>query len=137
MQRDLGLLTSRLLLAAIFLDSGLRKLGGLDGVAAALAAKGLPLPWIGALGAAVLEVLAGFALVAGVFVASAALALAAFTLVAGALFHGFWDVEGAARFGERIRFLKNLAIVGGLLALANAGPGRFSLHRTTAQEPRP
>lgn len=127
MRQDLALLFGRLLLAAIFLDSGLQKFGSQDGVAAVLAGKGLPLPWIGALGAATLEVIAGLALAAGVLVAPAALALAGFTLAAGALFHGFWEMEGAARIGERIHFLKNLSIIGGLLVLAGAGPGRLSL----------
>ena len=137
MRADLSLLAGRLMLAAIFLDSGFGKAGHLDGVAGGLAAKGVPLHWIAALGAALLEVAAGLALAAGVFVAPAALALAGFTLVAGALFHGFWEVQGAARFGERIHFLKNLAIVGGLLVLASAGPGRFALHRTLGQDQRP
>jgi putative oxidoreductase len=134
---DLALLGARLLLATIFLDSGISKFGSLDAIAAALAGKGLPLPWLGAIGATGLEVVAAAALIAGVLVAPAALALAAFTLLAGALFHGFWTVEGAGRFGERIHFLKNLAIVGGLLALAIAGPGRLALRRHATQEIAP
>jgi putative oxidoreductase len=127
MRIDLALLAGRLLLAAIFLDSGLQKFGSLDGVASALATKGLPWPWFGALAVASLEVLAASTLMAGVPVAPSALTLAGFTLAAGPLFHGFWEVEGAARIGERIHFLKNLSIVGGLLVLAGAGPGRLGL----------
>lgn len=134
MRGDLALLLGRLLLAAIFLDSGVQKFGSLDGVASALATKGVPWPWFSALAAASLEVIGGVALVAGVMVAPSALALAAFTLVAGALFHGFWEVEGAARIGERIHFLKNLTIIGGLLVLAGAGPGRLSLGARDREE---
>lgn len=137
MRADLSLLTARLLLAVIFLDSGLGKFGTLEGIAAALAGKAVPLPWLAALAAAAVEVVAALALLAGIFVAPAALALAAFTLVATALFHGFWAFDGVERFGERIHFLKNLAIVGGLVALAAAGPGRFALRRRPQQESAP
>lgn len=133
MRTDLALLTARLMLAAIFLDSGLGKFATLDGIAAALAGKGVPLPWLAAIASAGLEVAAAGALLAGILVAPAAFALVAFTLVASALFHGFWAFDGAERFGERIHFLKNIAIVGGLVALAAAGPGRFALRRGPQQ----
>jgi putative oxidoreductase len=109
MRGDLALLPGRLLRAAIF-------------------------PHSGVLAAAMLEVIGRVALVAGVQVAPSALALAAFTLVAGPLFHGFREAEGAARIGERIHFLKNLTIIGALLALAGAGPGRLSLGARDREE---
>jgi putative oxidoreductase len=137
MRADLALIGGRLLLAAIFLDSGVAKFGNLAGIAAALSGKGFPLAWFAAPAAASLEVVAAAALIGGVLIAPAALALAAFTLVAGTLFHGFWGVEGAARFDERVHFLKNLAIIGGLFALAAAGPGRFAFRWARGQDRQP
>ena len=61
-------------------------------------------------------------LVAGLWTRAAALALAAFTLLAAAIFH--------ANFADQIQqimFLKNLAIAGGFLLLAARGAGAWSL----------
>ena len=61
-------------------------------------------------------------LVAGLWTRAAALALAAFTLLAAAIFH--------ANFADQIQqimFLKNVAIAGGFLLLATHGAGAWSL----------
>ena len=42
----------------------------------------------------------------------------------------FWSMEGAERGLNQVQFLKNLSIMGGLLLLAVAGPGRYSLGLT-------
>jgi putative oxidoreductase len=57
----------------------------------------------------------------------AALALIVFVLVANFVFHQFWAMEGPAKMNNEITFLKNLAMVGGLLMLYVAGPGRYSV----------
>ena len=59
----------------------------------------------------------------------AAIALAAFTLAATYLFHAFWAMPEAQKAMQSLMFQKNLAIVGGLLALAVAGAGAFSIDR--------
>jgi len=112
----------RLLLAAIFLMSGLGKLADPAGTAAYIASKGLPLPELAAWGASAVEVFGGLLLIAGLQTRLAALALAGFTLAAAFLFH--------AEFGDRnqmIHFLKNIAIVGGLLQVIAFGAGAYSL----------
>jgi putative oxidoreductase len=57
----------------------------------------------------------------------AALALALFTLVASFFFHNYWAMPEAQQMMQKLMFTKNIAIVGGLLAFAAFGPGRFSL----------
>lgn len=112
----------RLLLAAIFLMSGLGKLADPAATAAYIASKGLPLPELAAWGASAVEVFGGLLLIAGFQTRLAALALAGFTVAAAVLFH--------AEFGDRnqmIHFLKNIAIVGGLLQVVAFGAGAFSL----------
>ncbi len=54
---------------------------------------------------------------------------ALFVLGTALLGHAFWNMEGAARAANSTQFLKNLAIMGGLLLLGLTGPGRFSLDR--------
>jgi putative oxidoreductase len=64
----------------------------------------------------------------------AALALVAFTLVATGISHRFWEFDEAARRGQTINFNKNMTMIGGLLALIVAGPGRFSIDRLAARK---
>ena len=69
----------------------------------------------------------------GIATRYAALALIAFTLVATGIAHRFWEFDEAARRAQAINFNKNTSMVGGLLAMIVAGPGRFSLDRLLAR----
>jgi putative oxidoreductase len=115
-------LLARVLLAAIFLLSGLAKLADPAGTAAYVASAGLPAPQLGAWGAALVETLGGLALITGYRARPAALALAGFSVVAALFFH-----NKLADQNQMIHFMKNFAIAGGLLQLAITGPGRFAL----------
>lgn len=117
-------LLARVLMAAIFLLSGLAKLADPAGTAAYVASAGLPAPLIAAWGAALLETVGGLALIAGYRARPLALALAGFSVVAALFFH-----NNFADQNQMIHFMKNLAIAGGLLQLAITGPGRFALSR--------
>jgi putative oxidoreductase len=117
-------LAGRVLLAAIFVLSGIAKLGDPAGTAAYVASAGLPAPALAAWGAALLETLGGIALIAGFRTRLFALALAGFSVVAAMLFH-----SALADQNQMIHFMKNFAIAGGLLQLAAFGPGRFALSR--------
>lgn len=121
---DTYALVGRVLLAAIFLLSGVGKLADPAGSAAYVASAGLPAPVLAAWGAAILETLGGIALIAGFRTRIFALALAGFSVVAAVFFHAQFTDQN-----QMIHFLKNLAIAGGLLQLAAFGPGRFALNR--------
>ncbi|NUZ07108.1 DoxX family protein [Schlegelella sp. ID0723] len=120
-------LVGRILLVAMFVMSGFGKIGGFDGTAGYIASKGLPMPQVAALVAIVVEVGAGLAIVFGLFTRTSALALAVFTLVASLFFHNFWAMPAEQQMIQKLMFLKNIAVIGGLLVLAASGPGRFSL----------
>jgi len=75
----------------------------------------------------VLHVLASLAIILGAYVAEAALLLALFTLVATLRVHRFWSAAGAERLEQSRIALAHIAITGGLVMLAVAGPGRFAL----------
>lgn len=122
-------LLGRILLALVFLLSGIGKLRGFDGTMAYISSAGLPLPGVLAALALALEIVAGVALILGYRTRWAALALAAFTLVAAFLFHNFWSMPEQAQVMQQIMFLKNLAIAGGLLMVAAYGPGAWSVYR--------
>ncbi len=71
--------------------------------------------------------LAGLALIIGWQARWSALALAAFTLGASLLFHNFWTFPAEQQMVQQLMFMKNLAIVGGLLMVAALGSGPASL----------
>jgi putative oxidoreductase len=126
------LLIARILAGYIFLLSGWGKILGLAGFATYLQRHGLPASYpLAVLGAGV-EFLGGLALILGIVTRFAALALIAFILVATGIAHRFWELDGAARGGQATNFNKNMAMIGGLLALLVAGPGRFSIDRLVA-----
>lgn len=122
MSNSIILLVARILLAFIFILSGVQKFFGLEGTAGYIASVGLPFATLLAVGAAIVETFGGLALLVGYRTREAAWILAAFTLVAGFLFH-FQPADQM----QMISFMKNLAITGGFLALAQIGAGAFSL----------
>jgi putative oxidoreductase len=112
----------RALLAAIFLISGVGKLFNPAGTIGYISAVGLPLPEVGYALAVVVEIGGGLLLIAGYRTRVAALALAALTLTAAIFFHNQFADQN-----QFIHFMKNLAIVGGLLQVAIFGAGRLSV----------
>lgn len=125
--RGLPALAGRVLLALMFLMAGYSKFGGLEGTAGYIASKGLPMPEALAIGAAVLEFGAAALLIVGWQARWAALALAAFTLVASLVFHNFWAMPAEQQMVQQLMFMKNLAAIGGLLMVFVFGPGALSL----------
>jgi len=134
MNPAIPMLIGRVLLALIFLLSGLSKFGGLEGTAGYIASKGLPFAQLLALATAVIEVGAAALLIVGWQARWAALALAAFTLLASVLFHNYWAMPAEQQMMQQLMFMKNLAVIGGLLAVVAAGAGALSLDgRRSAQ----
>jgi len=115
-------LVGRLLIAAIFLLSGLAKAADPAGTIGYIASAGLPFPQIGYATALVVEIVGGVLLAIGYRTRLVASALAAFTLAAAFGFH--FQLSDQNQF---IHFFKNLAMAGGLLQVIAFGPGRFSL----------
>lgn len=124
---DAALLVGRLCLAAIFLWSGVGKIGGFAGFAGMLADQGLPAPTLAALVAVVLEA-GGAALVSlGLLTRPAAAGLILFTIAATLIAHDFWTFAEPERSMQQIQFMKNLGLIGGFLLLIGSGAGRLSL----------
>ncbi len=111
------LVVARAMLAYIFIVEGVEKIGGYAGVADYMRTHGvssalLPLVILTELGGGLLVLL-------GLTTRWAAIALCGFCLLTALIFH--MDADQA------IQFQKNIAIAGGFLALAVAGPGAWSL----------
>ena len=96
---------------------------GLAGPTLAAMRRVLPLPSDDELvvrGNAAVQTLAGAALVAGMSQRPAALALVGSLVPTTIPGHAFWKVEDpAARKMQQVQFVKNLAMIGGLVAIAS------------------
>lgn len=126
-------LIGRLLLALLFIPAGISKISGFEGTVGYIASVGLPLPTLAAVGTIALEIGAGLMLALGWKTRWAALALAAFTLLATVIFHNFWAMPADKAFVQQLMFFKNIAVVGGLLVVAAFGAGRLSLDGRSGQ----
>lgn len=120
-------LIGRLLLAWLFVPAGWSKIAGFAGTAGYIASKGLPMPEVLAAAAIAVELGLGLLLLVGWQTRWAALGLAIFVAVITPIFHNYWAMPEAQQMMQKQAFGKNLAIVGGFLAYAAFGPGRFSI----------
>lgn len=114
-------ITARALMAYIFIVSGYGKVMGYAGTVQYMESMGVPgalLPLV-----IVLELGGGLALLAGFQTRLVALALAVFCVLAAVIFHASADP------GQKINFMKNLAMAGGLLGFVLNGAGPLSLDR--------
>jgi len=119
---NIGALAGRIFLGLIFVLAGAFKFPALAGTAGALASKGFPdfstMP--AAFVAALIELVFGVMLIAGYRARTAALVLFLFLIPTSLLFHTSPWAE------QQYNFMKNLAIMGGLLIVATQGGGGFS-----------
>lgn len=127
-----GPLLARTLLGAIFVWAGYGKIIGFAGTVGYIGSKGLPLPEILAVAAIVLELGSGLLLITGIYARWAALSLAFVCLFTAVLFHDFWSVPSEQVRGQMIHFLKNLAILGGMMMVALHGSGPLSVRKADA-----
>ncbi len=128
MPANLALLAARLLLAYIFLSSGLSSLTNIDGAAGYFSSLGLPAPQLAAWATCLFELAAGVMMVVGIGTRTAAVALAAFCVAAAVIGHyGQGGDDPMLVFMHQQALLKDIAIAGGLLALAVAGAGAWSV----------
>jgi putative oxidoreductase len=118
-------LGGRILLAVLFLLSGLGKVGAYAGTAAYMSSLGVPgalLPL-----AIATEVLGALAIVVGWKTRVTAFLLAGYSLLTAVIFH--------SNFGDQIQmimFFKNVSIAGGFLLLMANGSGPLSIDRRIA-----
>lgn len=126
-QRDMLLLVARVTLTILFLLSGWGKLTGFDGTVGYMTSLGAPAPMLAAAIAVLMEFVVGILLILGFYTRPLAFLFALFVLGTALLGHPFWNMVDPERSANLTQFLKNLSIMGGLLALAVSGPGRFSV----------
>jgi putative oxidoreductase len=118
----------RVLLSLIFILSALGKLADLGGTAAFMRAAGIPAVWLCLPAAILIELGGGLAILTGWAAGVGALVLVLFLIPTTVVFHPFWQSSGMERTVQMVNFMKNLAIMGGLLIVV---PARAAAERAT------
>ncbi|EJL58634.1 putative membrane protein [Rhizobium sp. CF122] len=129
------IVVARVLLALIFISSGIAKFGDPSSTASMIQMAGLPAPSVLTYLAGLFELAAGVAVLVGFQTRIAAGALALFCLFTAFVFHsgamaipGFPDeANGMLTTMNTIMMWKNITLAGGYLLLAVVGAGPLSL----------
>jgi putative oxidoreductase len=121
------LVLGRVLLSVIFILSGLGKLPHFHDVAGMMASKGIPLASLALVITLFIEIGGGLMVLAGFKARYAALVIAVWLIPVTLIFHHFWGIPAAQQQEQMINFLKNVAIMGGLLILAYASPDKTEI----------
>ena len=124
---DVLILAARLLLAALFLIFGWRKLTDFSGTVSQMVELKAPMPLLAAGIATFMELPVAFAVAVGAFTRPVALLMFLYTLGTALIGHRFWTVKDAERVDSMDSFFKYLSIMGGFLLLFVTGPGKYSI----------
>ncbi len=124
---NLLLFAGRVLIAAIFIMSGLHKITAFADTAEQIAEAGVPLASYVTYVVILLELVGGVSVAVGFKSTYGAVLLILFLVPVTLLMHDFWTYEGKQMMEEMGHFMKNLAILGGLLVLTVTDPGSFSI----------
>ena len=119
---DTTALVARLFMSSLFVLYGYFKLTGFAGTVAYMGRQGLPAPTVFAALAVIIELGGGLLILFGYHTRFVALGCAIYVLIAALIAHrNFGD-------GNQLsHFMKNMAIVGGFLAIMALGPGPYSV----------
>ncbi len=122
----------RVLLAAIFVFSGIGKALAPAGTIGYIESSGLPFATLGLIAAVAIELGGGVMLALGIRTRLVAAVLAAFSVVTALVFHNALGDQN-----QLIHFMKNIAMAGGLLQVVAFGAGAYSLDAAAARKSLP
>jgi putative oxidoreductase len=122
-----GPVVGRFLIALIFVLSGVAKIGGFAQTAGFMASKGLPIVEVLLVLSIIIEIGAALMLIVGWQARLGAAALFLWMIPVTLVFHNFWAAPAAQLQNEIAMFMKNIAMMGGLLYIMTYGSGRFSV----------
>ena len=123
-------LAGRLLIATLFIVAGIRKILIWGAQVAYFTRLGFPAPEVMTVIAIVIELGGATLLITGWRTRWVAWLLALFVLIATGMAHRFWEFDAAQVANQLNHFLKNVAIIGGLLFVASFGPGPASVDKS-------
>lgn len=112
------LVVGRILIGALFVFAGVRHFFIAGILTPMIQARGVPAPHLVLYAGSAFEAVLGALLALGLLIVPAALGLCVFVVAATILLVNFWDKQGPEREALQNAALSNMAIVGGLLAVA-------------------
>lgn len=127
------LLIGRILLGLLFLVAGIRKIMLYSGSVAYFTKLGFPAPEAMAVLAILIELGGASLLILGWQTRRVSWLLVLFVIIATAMAHRFWEFDAPQYANQMNHFLKNVAIIGGLLYVAVLGAGALSLDGKSTQ----
>ncbi|MBI5420547.1 MAG: DoxX family protein [Deltaproteobacteria bacterium] len=119
---SVGILASRILLSGIFLFSATSKVFAFAKTQAYMAQHGMHMTGLFLVLAILFELCGGFSVLSGYYPRLGALALILFLAPTTLVFH-----RELGNPAQAVQFAKNLAIMGGLLAILSVGGGDFTI----------
>ena len=124
-----GPLVGRVMLALMFIIAGFEKITGFEGTIGYMQAHNMPMTQVLAVIAIIIELGGGIMIAVGWKARWAAAALFIFVLVASYVFHAFWAVPADQAQLQNVLFMKNLAVMGGMLYIIVYGSGPLSVDK--------
>lgn len=115
-------LFGRVFLSLIFIHGAIGNITDFAGTQEGMAEMGLPFPSLLLIGNIVFQLVGAVSLILGLKVQWGAVILIIFLVPTTIVFHDFWNDPD-----EKIAFLKNVGLIGGLLLLINTGAGAVSI----------
>jgi putative oxidoreductase len=124
---NLLILVARILISSLFLWAGSAKLIHWKGSAEYMKSKNMPTSLLPA--AVLLQILGGLSILLGYEARIGTLLLIVFIIPAAIKMHDFWNIQDPMeRTTQKTMFMKDVAVLGGLLVLLATGAGRFAFN---------
>lgn len=117
----------RVLLAFIFVQAGIGKIGAIAATAVNMQHAGIPYSHALVYGAIAMELGGGLMLMTGLFARWAAAAFSCYILALALIFHAYWAAAPAAQRTQHALFFGHLSMMGGMLYVVAFGAGPWSL----------
>lgn len=129
---SLVLLLGRVMICVIFLHSAVGQITDFDSNMKHVAGAGMPLPHAAIWASIVAQILGGLGILLGFRIRIAAWLLFVFLIPTTIVLHRFWGVPSPHL--PEIQFFKNMALMGGLLFVANSQAGAYSVDALLARK---
>ena len=120
------ILIGRILMGGLFLWAGFAKVIRWSGSVQYMRSKNLPSSLLPA--AIALQVLGGLSVLLGFEARIGCILLIVFVIPSAIKMHDFWNLQDPERTLEKTMFMKDVAVLGGLLVLLATGAGSFGFN---------
>jgi putative oxidoreductase len=112
-------LLGRIVFGGFFIYNGIHHFTDVSMMAPFVASKGVPMAETAVIGSGLLLIVGGAAVLLGIWTRIGIACLAIFLIGVTPVMHNFWTIaDPMQRMGEMGNFMKNVALLGGALALA-------------------